>query len=91
MSSGDGACAGNGDILPEEERSQDPEDLKTEEEYVRAFEKQIGRADHIETGSRAVLDICIEEALAFFDGQYSAEHAAELTRHRVQTYLDETS
>ncbi|MBR5975493.1 MAG: extracellular solute-binding protein [Clostridiales bacterium] len=68
-----------------------PENLKTEEEYVRAFEKQIGRADHIETGSRVILDICLEEALAFFDGQYSAEHAAELTRHRVQTYLDETS
>ncbi|MBO4688648.1 MAG: extracellular solute-binding protein [Clostridiales bacterium] len=67
-----------------------PENLKSEEEYVRAFIVQIERADHIVTGSRAILDICLDEALAFFDGQYSAEHAAELTRHRVQTYLDET-
>ena len=64
---------------------------RSREEYTQTFEEIIARADHYETGSRIIADICVEEALEYFYGDYSAEHVAELTQHRALTYIQETS
>ena len=64
--------------------------LKSKEEYREEYLSYIERADHYMNGSQTILDICLDEADAFFAGDYSAEHVAELTQDRVNIYLQET-
>lgn len=70
----------------------DPEIQKySKEEYYDRAMAIVSRADHYMYGSRSVLDVVLEEAAAYFSGNCSAEHAAELIQNRVNTYLMETS
>lgn len=64
--------------------------LKSKEEYQEEYLSYIERADHYMNGSQTILDICLDEADAFFAGDYSVDHVAELTQDRVNLYLQET-
>ena len=64
--------------------------LKSKEEYQEEYLSYIERADHYMNGSQTILDICLDEADAFFEGDYSVDHVAELTQDRVNLYLQET-
>ena len=70
---------------------QPDEVTRTKEEYIAEFEKLIARADHYETGSRVIVDICLDEAAEYLRGDYTAEHVAELTQNRVWTFVKESS
>lgn len=54
------------------------------------FMSLIRRADRYLHGSQVIVDICLDEAEAYYSGDISAEHAAELIQNRVDLYLQET-
>ena len=69
----------------------DPHNLRfSKEEYFEMFMSLIRRADRYLHGSQAIVDICLDEAEAYYSGDISAEHAAELIQNRVDLYLQET-
>ncbi len=62
----------------------------SKEEYYEMFNTLIRRADRYLHGRQSIVDICLEEASAYYSGDISAEHAAELIQSRVTLYLQES-
>lgn len=63
----------------------------SKEEYYDRYLKIIERGDRYLHGNQAIIDICLEEAEAYFAGDSTAERVAELIQNRVTVYLQETS
>lgn len=64
--------------------------LCSKEEYWDSYSQILIRADRYLHASQIIVDICVEEAGAYFASDYTAEHVAELIQNRVSIYLEET-
>ena len=62
----------------------------TKEEYLDMYRNLIKRGDHYLHGSQSIVDICLEEAAAYYSGDNTAEHVADMIQRRVTLYLQET-
>lgn len=61
------------------------------EEYYEMYLSIVSRGNRYLHGCQAIINICLEEAQAYYSGDSSAEHVAELIQNRVELYLKETS
>ena len=64
----------------------DPEEFKTAMEKIRGF---LNEANHFEGNLSELIDVILEEANAFFNGDITAEEAARRIQNRVEIYLAE--
>ena len=64
--------------------------MYTKEEYLDMYRNLIKRGDHYLHGSQSIVDICLEEAAAYYSGDNTAEHVADMIQRRVTLYLQET-
>ena len=64
--------------------------MYSKDEYWERYSQILIRADRYLHASQIIVDICLEEAGAYFASDYTAEHVAELIQNRVSIYLEET-
>ena len=72
------------------QESKPGELLYSKDEYWERYSQILIRADRYLHASQIIVDICLEEAGAYFASDYTAEHVAELIQNRVSIYLEET-
>ena len=69
-----------------------PQNLRySREEYYDMYRSVVSRGNRYLHGCQAIINICLEEAQAYYTGDSSAEHVAEIIQNRVELYLQETS
>lgn len=59
------------------------------EKEVSMIRKLIDSADHLISAQEEVIDIILEEADSYFNGQKSKEEVTEIIQNRVSTYVNE--